>query len=251
MILLITALVVGGRALMCAHCGGPGMIPCNSGPSLKKECPHEKGSVVSSCYVGVEEDTGLLVRDCLVLSSKDTAIRETMRSTNDVAKLITQKSVQRAFNFEWDQHDNGAATIKFNKRGQTELRSFLTSKSMCVNLCKGNMCNQKLAAPQCDEKKLRRKRDLFLKYESLGEWVPSLLENEIKKYYTKSELDRMSKKAQSLVLNSVVDTLDATTEFMLSKLAHRANEYKNLDRVHITCKSLSFNFEAKIILCFM
>ena len=57
MILLITALVVGGRALMCAHCGGPGMIPCNSGPSLKKECPHEKGSVVSSCYVGVEEDT--------------------------------------------------------------------------------------------------------------------------------------------------------------------------------------------------
>ena len=249
MILLITALVVGGRALMCAHCGGPGMIPCNSGPSLKKECPHEKGSVVSSCYVGVEEDTGLLVRDCLVLSSKDTAIRETMRSTNDVAKLITQKSVQRAFNFEWDQHDNGAATIKFNKRGQTELRSFLTSKSMCVKLCKGNMCNQKLAAPECDEKKLRKKRDLFLKYESLGEWVQSLLEKEIQKYF--SNFDSLSKKDQSKAINTALKNVDATDEFMLSKLAHRANKEKNLDRVHITCKSLSFNFEAKIILYFM
>ena len=236
MILLMTALVVGGQALQCAHCGGAGMIPCNSGPSLAKECPLVKGSVVSSCYVGVEEDSGKIVRDCLVLSSKDPIIGKIiMRSNNDVASLVKQMPIQKAFNFEWDQHDHEAATIKLNKPGQAELRSFLTSKSMCVNLCKGNMCNQKLAAPQCDkEKKLRKKRDLFLTYKSFGEFVPSMLEKRIKQYY--SSFDDLPENEQAAARLTVRNQLSTTDEFLLSKLAHEANDQKNLDRVQITCE---------------
>jgi len=153
-----------------------------------------------------------------------------------MSSLLNAPSVQRDFGFEWDQvGESTTGVIRFNKQAVAPLRAALTSQSMCLTLCDdGDKCNGQLAVPQCNGNK-RQKRDLFLTYDSLGEWEESLLLQKMKQDYPEYSEEHLRR--DSYLRMKVVENLVVPAEFRLSKLAHDLNNEADLDRVHIKART--------------
>jgi len=222
----------GVNSLKCVQCGGHGMIPCDKmRGAMSITCPTDSTRSVSSCYVGIE-DSGAVRRDCLTLSSQTAQL-----AGASISSLLNAPSVQRDFGFEWDQTGDSTGVIRFNKQAndETPSRAALTSQSMCLQLCgDGDKCNEQLAVPQCKGNK-RQKRDLFLTYDSLGEWSESLLINQMKKQYP--EYSENNLRSNGKLRKQTVDKTGVPAEFRLSKLAWSLNNEADLDRVHIKART--------------